>query len=467
MTTNAPVIDPWVNKNPWPGSPIIGMAENQSLLVRPPSNMGMMGGPVPPMGSKIANTNIPPSMHMRPTSQIATTTISGVQPQLDPWQNRNPWGSPPAMSGAYAPPFDPRMNGPMGASVDGIPGHLPISTNSSGSRPTSQVNIQSVPAVVQQTTTTIAGGPAMDPWMNHNPWSGPPTALGGLPPIPPPAINASMNHPQLMGYSSKNQSIAAGVAPLAFTATGTSPPPQPIAVSVPMGHSSFRKTESPTRVVDTTKVTNFSPGISVNIPADPWRNTNPWSNPPTFTNQPNAYGTNTFITGGPAMMHSPAPNFGTGSRVMMETTETTTLVGPPAVAPLSPRPMSVSPSTSNLVITAPSAAIIQPPPTAIQTTTTKFAGPSYGSAANDPMLLPMGRSPIAGNGVILANSAYHQGSGGIGTPVHALVETTVIDPWQNNNPWGGPPTAPMFSQGNYPQQVPASAYRGVRGGGGP
>lgn len=478
---NQQSIDPWFNRNPWSGSPtVMGGAQEQMVMTvtRPGSNSrtvvnsgmggGMLGTTFPPMGPNIPAQNIPTNSY-RPVSSTSQTIVSGLPVSIDPWQNRNPWSGPATASGSIIPTG---MGIGQMQSAPGSPVMLPPS------QPMGQTTIYGPgsgmgPGVVQQ-TTTVSGGlmmsmpmsPVGDPWTNRNPWSNPPT-VGMSPPgsssLLPPAPGATSTTVVTSTVPAYMQSSTLppppqGVVPLALAATGGASQLQTVPASIPMGHSSFSRTSSPMRVIESAKVgAPFNPMVQL----DPWQNVNPWSNPPTVATtsvigqpMPPAYGTTTFMT---QQQSSAPPNFGTGSRVMVETTETTRVVPPPAAPPLNTAPnMYIASPAPIIQSTLPPVAttIPQPPATAIQTVTTKTMGPSYGSAANDPMLMPMNRPVIAGNGVVLANSSYQsygQAYGHVGTPVNSLVDAAVIDPWMNLNPWSGPPTVQAYGPGAYQQ----------------
>lgn len=88
--------------------------------------------------------------------------------------NTNPWAGPPTVP--------PNMGSPMGAPIP-PPGIVSAVQGRNVPPPPPAAGFAStppwIPGVPMQTTTTvIAGGlPAMgDPWLNSNPWAGPPTA---------------------------------------------------------------------------------------------------------------------------------------------------------------------------------------------------------------------------------------------------------------------------------------------------
>lgn len=207
--------DPWLNKDPWPGPPVImppGVPMINPSIVAP-RNSGI-----------IANVGIPPpSPGMQPVNSGMSPGIPsvGLTQPTDPWMNKNPWSGPsvpppqnnfgsnirpttptlypskpnnilnapmsPARTSTYQPAMDPWQNrdpwGPKSNQVNNQINNMtptnPIIGNPMNGPSPSNLWVTPPPNFINQpnftqTTSNIRQSP-IDPWTNRDPWSNPPT----------------------------------------------------------------------------------------------------------------------------------------------------------------------------------------------------------------------------------------------------------------------------------------------------
>lgn len=337
-------------------------------------------------------------------------------PSQDPWLNTNPWGNPPT-------------TGPQG-----VPGYQ---SNSRVMYP----QISPVPPNIAASQYTSMVRPAIqDPWLNRNPWGNPPTTAGshvGMPPMPPSALGPS----RVMS------------PPLPMNPPFPAPP------------------------LTSTVIPPFQSGMST---IDPWKNTNPWGNPPApnpMMRPPSNSGSRTIIqqttTAPPPVPQMTNPV--SGSVLRPGTPSNASLLLPqltPGLPPIQPSSNYVAPLPPAPVVSLPNTSVVRPPlpqnvdpwlnqnqQSQIITRETTIVSPNM---PMQPMMNPgvppppgvggapnpyaaYGAPPV--NPQMRPSSVYNPG-----TSVYAR-SSSQQNPWFNTNPWSNPPTAPPPT--------------GMRGGGGP
>lgn len=279
------------------------------------------------------NQNLQPALYIPPppSAVLQPQMVSGyrppsqspprTQPPADPWKNTNPWGNPPTVGPGSQGAG--QMTGYQSNSRINIP-----TSQVSGYQSNSRTSMSPPPPPLPQQSGMAQYASNMqvqqnvrpasqDPWLNTNPWPNPPTVQSNISNIPPP--------PSALGTSHM-----------------MAPP-----VLLPQQSSTYRPNSTGYPAPGTSQT-------NIQTQMDPWKNTNPWGNPPTV---------NSSATSGVGMAN---PSYLNNSRTISQQ-QTSTIIAPtsilnPSVGPY-PGQRAGTPTNASLLLPqmTPGLPQIQPP----------------------------------------------------------------------------------------------------------